>query len=284
LRVDPIKHLHLLADRRFDAPDRGALRLPRGDMVYPPGSDSAILADVVSLVDGGEVLDLCSGSGIQGLAVASASRHVTAVDIGPRAVAMGGANAALNGIANFATLGGDLYHPVRERRFDLIIANPPFVPSPKRGPAYHSGGPRGDRVLRRIVARWGAHLKPDGRAFAISHLAVRRGEDVAAVCRPWLADFPGRALVLVLESGSPIDLAAAQALFALDRGFAAYAREIRSWVTYLKGHRIEKIVLLLLVAVRGRSRRFEVAEAFQRTLPLPLSRPPRDILAGWLGG
>jgi methylase of polypeptide subunit release factors len=71
LRVDAYRTLYLLADRRLRAPDPAALRLPRGDMVYPPGSDSALLADVVPERDGETVLDLCTGSGIQALAVAS---------------------------------------------------------------------------------------------------------------------------------------------------------------------------------------------------------------------
>ena len=40
LRIDAYGERYLLADRRFRAPDLAALRLPRGDMVYPPGSDS----------------------------------------------------------------------------------------------------------------------------------------------------------------------------------------------------------------------------------------------------
>ena len=131
--------------------------------------------------------------------------------------------------------------PVRGERFDLIIANPPFVPARTRGPAYHSGGPRGDRVLRRVVEGWEAHLRPGGRAVAISHLAVRRGETVADILRPWVRGFGGRVLGLVLETGTPVDLAAAQSLFALDDGFAAYAREVRDWTAYLRRHRVEQV-------------------------------------------
>jgi hypothetical protein len=115
----------------------------------------------------------------------------------------------------------------------------------------------------------------------ISHLALRRGETVAAAVRPWQQGFDGRLLVLVLESGAPVDLAAAQALFALDDGFAAYGREVRRWMVYLERHRIERIVLLLLAAERSGRRALEVVEALQRTLPLPLAQPPAALLAGW---
>jgi methylase of polypeptide subunit release factors len=191
-------------------------------------------------------------------------------------------NAALNDAPNVDVRQGDLFAPVRNQRFDLLIANPPFVPAPRRGPAYHSGGPRGDRVLRRVVAGLGGHLRAGGRAVIISHLALRRGESAAAALGPWLRDFDGRVLALVLESGTPVDLAAAQALFALDEGFAAYGREVRRWVAYLTRRGLEQIVLLLLVAERGGHRALEVVEAFQRVLPLPLSPPPRTLIDGWL--
>jgi len=282
LRLDGHAGLALLADLRFRRPDLGGLGLPRGDMVYPPGSDSILLADAVVARDGERVLDLCTGSGIQGLAVAARAASVVAVDLGRRAAAMARANAALNGLP-LEVREGDLYRPVRGERFDLILANPPFVPARTRGPAYHSGGPRGDRVLRRVVEGWDAHLRDGGRALAISHLALRRGETAADALRPWARGFAGRVVALVLETGTPIDLAAAQALFALDGGFADYEREVRDWVAYLHRQRIEQVVVLLLAAERGGAARFDVVEASQRVLPIPLSHPPATVLQQQLG-
>lgn len=284
MRVDCVGPLRLLADRRFRAPDQRALGLPRGDMVYPPGGDSTMLADVVAQCRGQRVLDLCTGSGVQGLIAAATAEQVVAVDINARAVALARMNALVNGVANLEVRHGNLYAPVRGERFDLIIANPPFVPAPRRGPSYHSGGPRGDRVLRRVVSGLHDHLNRGGRAVMISHLAVREGDSVAAVIQPWLRRFQGRVLALILESGSPVDLAAAQALFALDAGFAAYAREIRTWVAYLRRHRIREIVLLVIVAEAGTGESLEVREAFQRVLPIPLSRSPAELMGEWLSG
>ncbi|HUI26973.1 MAG TPA: methyltransferase [Candidatus Kryptonia bacterium] len=283
LRLDPIGSHWLLSDRRFRSPDARALHLPKGDPVYPPSSDSLLLRDATVHRDAGAGLDLCTGSGVQALAVARNSRHVIAVDVSPRAAAMTRANATLNGLGNVDVRVGDLYRPVAGERFDVIIANPPFVPSPYRqGPAYHSGGPTGARVLQRIVTGVGNALEADGRFFAVSHLALRGNETVADVIRPWWRGFRGRVLVLVLESGSAIDLAAAQSLFALAGGFAAYAAEVRRWVAYLHRHGVREVVLLLLVAECGSRVDFEVTTAFQRTLPLPLSHPPRHHVEQWL--
>jgi methylase of polypeptide subunit release factors len=284
LRVDPLAGLYLMADRRMESPDRRALRLPAGDAVYPVGSDSEILSELASVPEGGRVLDLCAGTGVQALKAASLARSVVAVDVGPRAVALARANAALNGIKNVETRRGDLYSPVAGEQFDAIIVNPPFVSSPHRGPAYHSGGPFGDRVLRRAVAGFTKHLRPGGRAFAISHLALRRGDSLDERVRPWAAGFSGRVLVLLLESGSIVDLAAAQALFALDRGLRAYAAEVAAWLTYLRRFRIERIAVVVLAAERGGRRKLDVIDATPRVLPLPMAPPPGERLAAWLRG
>jgi hypothetical protein len=138
-------------------------------------------------------------------------------------------------------------------------------------------------VLRRVISGLGGHLRPGGRALIVSHLALRRGESVAAALSAWVRGFDGRVLALLLESGTPIDLAAAQALFALEDGLAAYAREVRKWVAYLRGHHVEQVVLLLVAARRGGAPGLEVVEAFQRTLPLPLSKPPATLIAEWFG-
>jgi methylase of polypeptide subunit release factors len=283
LRIDPFAGLYLMADRRMESPDRRALGLPPGDGVYAVGSDSEMLAELASVREGGRVLDLCTGTGVQALRAAAVARDVIAVDVGPRAVALARANAALNGIDNFESRRGDLYAAVAGERFDTIIVNPPFVSSPHRGPAYHSGGPLGDRVLRRAVSGFASHLRSGGRGFAISHLALRRGESLDERVRPWIDDFSGRLLVLLLESGSIVDLAAAQALFALERGLRAYASEVATWLAYLRRYRIERIVLIVLAAERGGRRNLDVVDATPRVLPLPMAPPPAERLAAWLG-
>ncbi len=285
VRVDPVGSQYLVADRRLGAGDRSALRLPKGDPVYPLSSDSLLLRDAIIIAGAApRVLDLCTGSGIQAVQVAARAERVVAVDINPRAVALARFNAQLNGIENVDVRLGNLYAPIGTEQFDLVIANPPFVASPYvRAPSYHSGGPRGDRVLRRIIAGLTAHLRAGGRAFAITHMALRGGEEMDAVAGGWFRGFPGRALVLVLETGTPVDLAAAQALFALDRGLAAYAREVKRWVHYLRRHRVNRVAALLIVAERGDRRGVEVIEAQPRVLPIPLSPPPAERIKSWLG-
>lgn len=74
-------------------------------------------------------LDLCTGSGVLAIAAARhGCRHVTAVDVSRRAVIAARCNARLNGVS-VNSVRGDLFEPVRGRRFDLIVSNPPYVPT-----------------------------------------------------------------------------------------------------------------------------------------------------------
>jgi methylase of polypeptide subunit release factors len=292
LRIDAVADQYLLADRRFRPGRTRAFGLPGRDPVYPPGSDSLILRGAIFAPDARRVLDLCTGSGVQALRLAhnaetySAKTHSTeqivAVDLNPRAVAVARLNAQLNGAPHVDVRVGDLYAPVGGAQFDLIIANPPFVASPYAGgPAYHSGGAVGDAVLRRVIAGWHARLTPGGRAFAITHRALRAGEKIEAVAQSWLRNFPGRSLVLILECGTAVDLAAAQAQFALRRGLEAYGREVARWTDYLRRLRVSTVAVLLIVAERTDEQRIEVIEAQPRVLPIPLTPPVADRVAAW---
>lgn len=286
LRIDPVGEQYFLGDRRFGRFDRTALRLGGRDPVYPPSSDSLMLCAVVAppaTTAGVRMLDLCTGSGVQALRQAAAVESVVAVDINPRAVALARCNAQLNGVAHCEVRLGDGYAPVRGGRFDLITANPPFVSSPyARGPSYHAGGASGDRVLRRIIAGFGRYLQPGGRGFAVSHVGLRVGETLADVAAGWFRGFAGRALVVIVEVGSPVDLAAAQALFALDRGLAAYAAEVRRWLAYLRRHRIREVAAILVAAEHGAPRALDIVDAQPRVLPLPLTAPPAQRITQWL--
>jgi Methyltransferase small domain len=116
-----------------------------------------------------KLLDLCCGSGVQGLCAAAADPAVTvtAIDLSPRAVRFTRFNAALNGLAaRVQAAVGDLYSDSPQCAYTAVLANPPFVPVP---PALNSerslydafaAGPghRGEEVLRRIVTGMCVHF------------------------------------------------------------------------------------------------------------------------------
>ncbi len=143
----------------------------RAPAVYPPQGDTWLLADALRGEMVGEdtrVLDLCAGSGALSVA---AARHgatdLTAVDISRRAVLSTWVNSRLRGL-RVRVLRGDLLAPVAGERFDLILANPPYVIAahdrlPTGGAARcWDAGTDGRAVLDRICAGAPALLGPGG--------------------------------------------------------------------------------------------------------------------------
>lgn len=77
---------------------------------------------------GSEVLDMGTGSGVCAIAAARYARRVVAVDINPVAVRCAQINALINTLENKIEVAhGDLFAPVKGRRFDIVLFNPPFI-------------------------------------------------------------------------------------------------------------------------------------------------------------
>jgi release factor glutamine methyltransferase len=131
------------------------------------GDDSLALANHLVPPRGGSVLDLCTGPGIQALVCSSTAAAVVAVEFNPVAGSLARVNAALNRRDDVIEVRlGDLYEPVAgEERFDLIVANPPYVPIPGDlpYPFVGDGGGDGLGLTRRIVEGGPRHLTADGR-------------------------------------------------------------------------------------------------------------------------
>jgi ribosomal protein L3 glutamine methyltransferase len=121
------------------------------------------------------VLELCTGSGCLSVLAARAfpNAHIDAVDISKDALAVAARNIADYGLEDRVTLyRGDLYAPVAKRRYDLIIANPPYVdaegmaglpPECRAEPKLaFDGGTDGLDVVRRILDQAQRHVTAEG--------------------------------------------------------------------------------------------------------------------------
>ncbi|MFJ6383682.1 HemK2/MTQ2 family protein methyltransferase [Kitasatospora sp. NPDC092039] len=148
-----------------------AVLLLRPPGVYPPQGDTALLAACVRRepLDGSSrVLDLCTGTGAVALVAARAGARVTAVDLSARAVATAWFNSRLHH-RRVRVRRGDLLAPVAGGSYDLITANPPYVPvragsgAAGRGAALAwDAGPDGRLVLDRICREAPGLLAPGG--------------------------------------------------------------------------------------------------------------------------
>ncbi|MVA77135.1 methyltransferase [Auraticoccus sp. F435] len=156
---------------------------PRGRRSEPPVAlpgtyrvqhDSRLLATHVrGAAAGRRVLDVCTGTGFLALVAAHAgARSVVAVDLALRSVLSARLNAALCG-APVRVRRGNLFAPVAGSQFDLVVCNPPYVPSPNDVLPRHrtarcwDGGPTGRMVLDRFCAGVGEVLSPEGRVVLV---------------------------------------------------------------------------------------------------------------------
>ena len=133
-------------------------------------------------------LDLCTGSG----AIAVTIKHecpqaaVTASDLSHDALELARQNAKANG-ADVHFVQGDLWEPLKGQTFDLILSNPPYIPTADcdtlqkevlREPRMAlDGGTDGLDFYRRIADEAVAHLNPGG--LIAVELGIGEAEDVA---------------------------------------------------------------------------------------------------------
>lgn len=106
------------------------------DGVYPPQLDSLLLIDTLErteLAQGRRVLDLCTGSGVVAIAAAElGAASVTAFDICPRAVRCSRGNAVHAGV-DIDVREGSWKGALDCAPFEVIVSNPPYVPTPPGG-------------------------------------------------------------------------------------------------------------------------------------------------------
>ena len=137
--------------------------------VFHPGLfvSTKLLLDVlekIPLSDDSSVLDLGTGTGVCAILAAKRGARVKAVDINPLAVRCANMNVLLNSLEDrVRVLEGNLFAPVGDERFDLVIFNPPYYEGPPRDWAEHAW--RGEKVLKKFAEGLGSHLAQSGRAL-----------------------------------------------------------------------------------------------------------------------
>ncbi|MGW4720013.1 HemK2/MTQ2 family protein methyltransferase [Nocardia sp. NPDC004260] len=158
--------------------------------VYPPQLDTWLLVRALSeagVPSGGHAVDVCTGTGALAVAAAYAgASKVTAVDVSRAAVVSAWLNCRMRGI-EAEVLRGDFAEVLGGRSFDLVLANPPYVPAPvgahTRGIARAwNAGAGGRAVLDQLCVALPALLKPRGVALIV-HSALSDPDTTLAQLR-----------------------------------------------------------------------------------------------------
>ena len=123
-------------------------------------------------------VDIGCGSGIGALIIARAAPHaqVSAVDINPQALRYTAINAALAGVSNLSIEPSDLLDGL-SGRFDLIVANPPYMLDAGERVYRHGGGSLGAELSLRIVEQARERLAPGGTLLLYTGVAIVEGRD-----------------------------------------------------------------------------------------------------------
>lgn len=174
------------------------------DHVLGIGGASMSLAQAVIRTPARRALDLGTGCGIQALHLDGHCEEIVATDTNGRALALAAATARLNGMS-WELRAGSLFEPVAGERFDLIVANPPFVVgSGSQDYEYRDSGIEGDGVSRQLIEQVADHLEPGGIAQLLANWIVHDPEQWDSRIGEWVRASGLDAWVVQRELADPI--------------------------------------------------------------------------------
>jgi hypothetical protein len=234
-----------------DLPGRGGR-----EQVMGLTSSTVTLADSAVPRPSRMALDLGTGCGLLGMLAARHSECVAATDVSQRAVAFAAFNAAWNGISNFTASAGDCFEPVVGRRFDLILANPPFAISPSTALAFRDSGMAGDSFAEGLVRQAPEFLNEGGFAQLICDCASKPGRDWSQRVAGWVEGRGCDAWVLALERHAATEYARNWVRDTESGAPEEKARLYDWWLAHLDAEHVESVTTVLITLRRrsGRNR------------------------------
>ena len=219
------------------------------------------------------LLDLCCGSGVQGLVASRYARQVVAVDVNPRAVRFSRFNAQLNGIHHYEVRQGNLYEAVAGETFNCILANPPFVPSPEDRFRFRDGGASGERILRQIVSKAQSHLTADGRLCIVTDLVDLKTYEQKL--KGWLNNAAARSLILSTADRDEILFSVPHCHAPFSQSLELYHSELDRWIQNFRDENLQHVNFgYLLVWLKTDGGETDITT---RTVHNPLTPVCRDV-------
>ena len=138
------------------------------DNVYKPAEDSYMLADNLLIKEGQSVLEIGTGSGVVAMYASRLTDCITVTDINFDACELARRNFEDNGIENIEILFGNMFEPVENRKFDVILFNTPYLPTEEDEVIDDTinyafdGGLNGRKVIDLFLNEVGNHLNGGG--------------------------------------------------------------------------------------------------------------------------
>jgi release factor glutamine methyltransferase len=131
--------------------------------VYEPREDSLLLEKYVKKFARGFVLDVGTGSGIQAKAAAEKADFVIGVDINQKSLDFCSKNIKSDKIKFLKSDLFSIFENRRNKKFDTIIFNPPYLPEDKNcKDAALDGGKKGYEIIERFLSEAKRFLAEDG--------------------------------------------------------------------------------------------------------------------------
>jgi len=137
--------------------------------VYEPAEDTFLLAENLQVERKHRVLEIGTGTGIVAITVSRQCRTVVATDINLHAIKCATHNIINNKAYNVEIKEGNLFEPVSDEKFDLIIFNTPYLPTSEDErvddelETAWDGGDDGRKVIDRFLDELIDHLNPEGK-------------------------------------------------------------------------------------------------------------------------
>lgn len=133
--------------------------------MYKPREDSfLILKHIKKYIDkNSRVLDMGTGSAILAMEAAKKAKKVVAIDINKNLIAK---HKKENKNKKIKFISSDLFSNIKGN-FDLIIFNPPYLPSEKTTDIALDGGKNGTETIERFLEQAKGFLTEDGKILII---------------------------------------------------------------------------------------------------------------------
>lgn len=213
----------------------------REDFVMGVGGSTMTLANLTIRRRMASMLDIGSGSGVHTLLGARHADEAHGVDINPRAHAIAMFNAALNGLTNARFHLGNFTDPVADRRFDLVVSNPPYVVSPERKYVYRDSPFPLDGVVPEVVRRGAGLLRDGGYAQVLCNWCNISGQPTPERLARWFAGLSCDAWIHVGQSTSPEQYAHSWITSTGTPDPPALRDAMSRWMSYYREHGVESI-------------------------------------------